>query len=117
MPNSVGDGGSLPEVEPAELKRLAQTVAALTDIEAAELKRFAQTVAALTDVEAAELKRLAQTVASGGFDKPIFDKPEAAAFLCIKGRTLDDWMRRKRVPFSKLPSGAVRFRRDQLVEF
>jgi hypothetical protein len=71
----------------------------------------------LPEVKRAELKRFAQTVVSGGFDKPVFDKPLAAAFLCIKGRTLDDWMRRKRVPFSKLPSGAVRFRRDQLVEF
>ena len=79
--------------------------------------RLAIDGAALTKKGAAQLKAFAQLVASGVFDKPIFDKPEAAAFLSIKPRTLDDWMRRKRIPFSKLPSGAVRFRRDQLIEF
>ena len=44
-------------------------------------------------------------------------KPEAAEFLRIKPRTLDDWMRKKRIPFCKLPSGAVRFRTDQLLAF
>ena len=47
----------------------------------------------------------------------IMDKPEAAVFLRIKKRTLDDWMHKKIVPFSKLPSGAVRFRRDHLLSF
>jgi excisionase family DNA binding protein len=75
------------------------------------------TVGALLTKEAAELHKFAQLVASGLFSKPIFDKSEAAKFLVIKPRTLDDWMRRKRIPFSKLPSGAVRFRRDQLIEF
>jgi excisionase family DNA binding protein len=50
-------------------------------------------------------------------DQQLFDKPEAAEFLRIKKRTLDEWMRKRRVPFLKLPSGAVRFRRDQLLEF
>jgi excisionase family DNA binding protein len=50
-------------------------------------------------------------------DGAVLDKPEAAEFLRIKRRTLDEWMRRKRIPFSKLPSGAVRFRKDQLLEF
>ena len=49
--------------------------------------------------------------------KPIRTKPEAAEFLRIKPRTLDSWMRKKRVPFCKLPSGAGRFRTDQLLEF
>ena len=73
--------------------------------------------AALTKKDAAELDKFARLVAAGAFDKPIFDKTEAAAFLCIKGRTLDDWMRRKRIPFCKLPSGTVRFMRAQLIEF
>jgi excisionase family DNA binding protein len=66
---------------------------------------------------AAELTKFADFLASGVFEKPVLDKPETAAFLGIKPRTLDEWMRRKRIPFSKLPSGAVRFRRDQLIEF
>jgi excisionase family DNA binding protein len=49
--------------------------------------------------------------------KPVLNKPEAAELLIIKPRTLDDWMRKKRIPFCKLPSGAVRFRTDQLLEF
>ena len=49
--------------------------------------------------------------------KPIRTKPEAAEFLRIKPRTLDDWMRKKRIQFCKLPSGAVRFRTDQLLAF
>jgi predicted site-specific integrase-resolvase len=48
---------------------------------------------------------------------PILDKSEAAPFLRIKPRTLDEWMRKGRVPYIKLPSGAVRFRTDQLLDF
>jgi carboxylesterase type B len=44
----------------------------------------------------------------------ILNKPEAATFLRIKKRTLDVWMT-KGLPYAKLPSGAVRFRRDQLL--
>ena len=47
----------------------------------------------------------------------VWDKPETAEFLKIKVRTLDDWMRKKRIPFAKLPSGAVRFRKSQLLAF
>ncbi len=47
----------------------------------------------------------------------IWTKPEAADFLRIKSRTLDSWMRRGLLPFSRLPTGAVRFRRSQLVDF
>jgi excisionase family DNA binding protein len=50
-------------------------------------------------------------------DGAVLTKAEAAKFLRIKPRTLDDWMRRGRVPFCKLPSGTVRFRREQLLEF
>ena len=56
-------------------------------------------------------------VSSLSNDQQVLNKPEAADLLRIKRRTLDDWMRRRRVPFIKLPSGAVRFRRDQLLEF
>jgi excisionase family DNA binding protein len=80
-------------------------------------KKKSSPIERLTEKEAAELKKFVQFVALGGFDKPVFDKPETAEFLRIKPRTLDDWMRRKRIPFAKLPSGAVRFRRDQLIEF
>jgi predicted site-specific integrase-resolvase len=48
---------------------------------------------------------------------PILDKSAAAPFLRIKPRTLDEWMRKGRVPYIKLPSGAVRFRTDQLLDF
>jgi predicted site-specific integrase-resolvase len=50
-------------------------------------------------------------------DNVILNKPQAARFLQIRPRTLDLWMKRGRVPFIKLPSGAVRFRRDQLLDF
>ena len=50
-------------------------------------------------------------------DGAVLTKAEAAEFLRIKTRTLDEWMRLKRVPFAKLPSGAVRFRRDHLLQF
>lgn len=47
----------------------------------------------------------------------VLDKPEASKFLVISTRTLDGWMRKRIVPFSKLPSGTVRFRRSQLLAF
>ena len=47
----------------------------------------------------------------------VLTKAEAAEFLKVKPRTIDEWMRRGRIPFCKLPSGTVRFRRDQLIEF
>jgi excisionase family DNA binding protein len=49
--------------------------------------------------------------------REVFTKAEAAAFLRIKTRTLDEWMRLKHVPFCKLPSGTVRFRREHLLGF
>ena len=49
--------------------------------------------------------------------REILDKPGASALLQIHPRTMDDWMRKKIVPYAKLPSGAVRFRRSQLIEF
>jgi excisionase family DNA binding protein len=47
----------------------------------------------------------------------VLDKEEAAILLRISSRTLDTWMRKRRVPFSKLPSGTIRFRRGKLLEF
>ena len=47
----------------------------------------------------------------------IMDKREAAAFLRIRPRTLDDWQKRGLIPYCKLPSGSVRFRRDHLLAF
>ena len=49
--------------------------------------------------------------------REILDKPGASDLLQIHPRTLDDWMRKKIVPYAKLPSGTVRFRRSQLMEF
>ena len=50
-------------------------------------------------------------------ENAILTKEGAAEFLKVKPRTIDEWMRKRRIPFCKLPSGAVRFRRDQLLEF
>jgi predicted site-specific integrase-resolvase len=50
-------------------------------------------------------------------EREILNKPGASELLQVKGRTLDEWMRKKIVPFAKLPSGAVRFRRSQLLAF
>lgn len=47
----------------------------------------------------------------------VLRKDAASKLLGISKRTLDDWQRRRIVPFSKLPSGAVRFRRSQLLAF
>jgi len=47
----------------------------------------------------------------------VLAKPEAAKLLGISTRTLDGWMRKRIAPFSKLPSGAVRFRRSHLLSF
>ena len=44
-------------------------------------------------------------------------KAEAAEFLKVKPRTIDDWMSSGAHSYYKLPSGTVRFRRDQLIEF
>ena len=50
-------------------------------------------------------------------ENAILTKEGAAELLKVKPRTIDEWMRRRRIPFCKLPSGTVRFRRDQLLEF
>jgi hypothetical protein len=47
----------------------------------------------------------------------VLDKPGGSKLLKISTRSLDDWMRKKIVPYAKLPSGTVRFRRSQLLEF
>ena len=50
-------------------------------------------------------------------ENAILTKEGAAEFLKVKPRTIDEWMRKRRIPFCKLPSGTVRFRRSQLLEF
>jgi excisionase family DNA binding protein len=50
-------------------------------------------------------------------DGEVFDKHGAAMFLGFSARTMDTWVSKKQVPFSKLPGGAIRFRRSQLIEF
>lgn len=47
----------------------------------------------------------------------VLSKLEASKLIGISTRTLDCWMRKRIVPFSKLPSGLVRFRRSQLLSF
>jgi len=47
----------------------------------------------------------------------VITKIQAARFLQVSKRTLDNHMRRGWIPFIKLPSGAVRFRRSQLIAF
>jgi excisionase family DNA binding protein len=56
-------------------------------------------------------------IAYSSNESTVLTKAEAAEFLKVKPRTIDEWMRKRRIPFCKLPSGAVRFRRDQLIEF
>ena len=50
-------------------------------------------------------------------DDAILTKEGAAEFLKVKPRTIDEWMRKRRIPFCKLPSGTLRFQRSQLLEF
>jgi excisionase family DNA binding protein len=50
-------------------------------------------------------------------DGEVFDKHGAAMFLGFSTRTMDTWVSKKRVPFSKLPGGSIRFRRSQLIAF
>jgi len=67
-------------------------------------------------VQASEQARYSSLPCQENEDE-ILDKPGASKLLKISIRTLDDWMRKKRVPYSKLPSGTVRFRRSQLLAF
>jgi hypothetical protein len=45
----------------------------------------------------------------------VMTKTQAAGFMQVSKRTLDSHMKKGWVPFSKFPSGAIRFRRSQLV--
>jgi len=47
----------------------------------------------------------------------VMTKPQAAGFIQVSKRTLDNHMRKGWIPFIKLPSGTVRFRRSQLIAF
>jgi len=46
----------------------------------------------------------------------ILNKKETANALRISVRTADDWMRKGILPFIKMPTGAVRFKRSHLLE-
>ncbi|TKJ40652.1 hypothetical protein CEE37_06730 [candidate division LCP-89 bacterium B3_LCP] len=43
----------------------------------------------------------------------VFDLREAAAFLRISENTLRDWVRKRKIPFSKV-NGSLRFKRSKL---
>jgi excisionase family DNA binding protein len=45
----------------------------------------------------------------------ILNKKEAAKVLRISVRTADEWMKKGILPFIKMPTGAVRFRRSHLL--
>ena len=45
----------------------------------------------------------------------ILNKKEAAQALRISVRTADEWMKKGILPFIKMPTGAVRFRRSHLL--
>jgi excisionase family DNA binding protein len=45
----------------------------------------------------------------------ILTKREAANVLRISVRTADEWMRKGILPFVKMPTGAVRFRRSHML--
>jgi hypothetical protein len=47
----------------------------------------------------------------------VMNKKQAAGFIQVSKRTLDSHMKKGWIPFCKLPSGIVRFRRSQLVAF
>jgi excisionase family DNA binding protein len=47
----------------------------------------------------------------------VFGKKGAAQFLRVKERTIYEWMKKGLIPYSKLPSGAVRFRRQSLLKW
>jgi excisionase family DNA binding protein len=45
----------------------------------------------------------------------ILNKKEAANALRISVRTADEWMKKGILPFIKMPTGAVRFRRSHIL--
>lgn len=54
--------------------------------------------------------------------EPLLDTPEAARLLGVSRRTLETWVRKKRIPFIKLGGGTgrgtlTRFRPDALREW
>jgi excisionase family DNA binding protein len=48
-------------------------------------------------------------------NEEIFNKESVAAFLRVKPRTIQEWMKKGLIPYSKLPSGSVRFRRSSIM--
>jgi hypothetical protein len=56
-----------------------------------------------------------QNTPSNTHEEEVMTKTQAAGFMQVSKRTLDSHMKKGWVPFSKFPSGAIRFRRSQLV--
>lgn len=48
-------------------------------------------------------------------NEEIFNKESVAAFLRVKPRTIQEWMKKGLIPYSKLPSGSVRFRKSKIM--
>ena len=62
-------------------------------------------------------KRTPAVTKTPGPDAVVLDKVAASAFMGISQRTLDEWIAKKIIPYTKLPSGAVRFRKEHLLGF
>lgn len=63
--------------------------------------------------EIAEILHYTET--SNTHEEEVMTKTQAAGFMQVSKRTLDSHMKKGWIPFSKFPSGAIRFRRSQLV--
>jgi hypothetical protein len=50
-------------------------------------------------------------------EEEVMTKPQAAGFIQVSLRTIDSHMKKGWIPYIKLPSGAIRFRRSQLIAF
>jgi excisionase family DNA binding protein len=60
---------------------------------------------------------LRTNVTSSHDAEEVMTKMQAAGYIKVSKRTLDNHMKRGWIPFIKLPSGAIRFRRSQLIAF
>ena len=54
---------------------------------------------------------------SSQHEEEVMTKPQAAGFIQVSLRTLDNHMQKGWIPYIKLPSGTIRFRRSQLIAF
>jgi predicted site-specific integrase-resolvase len=67
------------------------------------------------DTKTAETLRIDAPLSHDAIE--VMTKIQAAGFIQVSKRTLDNHMKRGWIPFIKLPSGAIRFRRSQLIAF